>query len=81
MVESCAVVTTVPNARLAEIHDRTPVLVAPDEREVWLDGSVDEVRHGMRPFEPARMRAWACGPCRTGGGPIARAAGRSQCRV
>lgn len=59
MVESCAVVTTVPNARLAEIHDRTPVLVAPDEREVWLDGSVDEVRHGMRPFEPARMRAWA----------------------
>ena len=58
VVESCAVVTTTPNALLADIHDRMPVLVHPDERETWLYGSSDDARHVLRPYDPDRMEAW-----------------------
>ena len=58
VVESCAVVTTAPNALMAEIHDRMPVVVGPDEREVWLYGAADEARHVMRPYDPSSMTAW-----------------------
>ncbi len=58
VVESCAVVTTEPNALMAEIHDRMPVVVGPAEREVWLYGTADEARHVMRPYDPAAMTAW-----------------------
>ena len=59
VIESCAIVTTEPNALMADIHDRMPVLVTPAEREVWLYGSPDEARHVMRPYDPDRMEAWA----------------------
>ena len=59
VVESCAVVTTEPNALMAGIHDRMPVVVGPDEREVWLYGAADEARHVLRPYDPAAMTAWA----------------------
>ena len=58
VVESCAVVTTEPNALMAEIHDRMPVVVRPAEREVWLHGTADEARHVLRPYDPKQMTAW-----------------------
>ena len=58
VIESCAVVTTEPNTLMADIHDRIPVVVGPDEREVWLYGSPDDARHVMRPYDPDAMRAW-----------------------
>ena len=71
VVESCAVVTTEPNALMADIHDRMPVVVGPDEREIWLGGSPDDARHVMRPYDPDAMRAWpvnaAVGDARTDG--------------
>ena len=59
VVDSCAVVTTEPNSLMAEIHDRMPVVVGPDEREVWLHGSPDQAHHVLRPYDPDAMRAWA----------------------
>ena len=71
VIESCAVVTTAPNALMAPIHDRMPVVVTPDERDGWLHGSTDDARHVMRPYDPDRMRAWpvdsAVGDVRTEG--------------
>lgn len=36
-VETCAVITTTPNATLQPVHDRMPVLLSPDQAEAWLD--------------------------------------------
>ena len=59
IVDSCAVVTTEPNSLMAEIHDRMPVVVDPDEREAWLYGSAEDARHVLRPYDPDAMRVWA----------------------
>ncbi|HID23864.1 MAG TPA: hypothetical protein EYP14_15900, partial [Planctomycetaceae bacterium] len=36
-VESCAIITTEPNALVAPIHNRMPAILAPDAYEAWLD--------------------------------------------
>ncbi len=36
-VESCVIVTTAANARLAPIHERMPVIVPPEAYDSWLD--------------------------------------------
>jgi len=36
-VETCAILTTEPNASLRAIHDRMPVILAPNEYDQWLD--------------------------------------------
>ena len=37
-VESCAVITTDANAKMADVHDRMPVLIAPEDQARWLSG-------------------------------------------
>jgi putative SOS response-associated peptidase YedK len=41
-VESCAIVTTVPNRTLEAIHDRMPVILQPEDYDTWLDTSLDD---------------------------------------
>ena len=36
-VESCTIITTEANAQAAEIHDRMPVILMPEEYDRWLD--------------------------------------------
>lgn len=55
---SCAIVTTTANARIAAIHDRMPVLLAPEDLPIWLDPAehdVDRLRALLRPCDPARL--------------------------
>ncbi len=35
-LQTCAVITTEANARMAAVHERMPVIVAPDEYSAWL---------------------------------------------
>ena len=63
VVDSSAVVTTEPNALMGRIHDRMPVVVGPEEREVWLYGSAAEARHVMRPYDPEAMEAVEVSTC------------------
>jgi putative SOS response-associated peptidase YedK len=41
-IESCALLTTRPNALVQPIHDRMPAILAPEQYAAWLDPSVTE---------------------------------------
>jgi putative SOS response-associated peptidase YedK len=42
VIESCTIVTTGANAALASLHDRMPVILAPNDYGLWLDAKVNE---------------------------------------
>src|SRR5439155_23257762 len=37
IIESCTILTIGPNALVADLHDRMPVIVTRDKYDVWLD--------------------------------------------
>lgn len=41
-IHTCTIITTTPNATMAEIHDRMPVLLAPKHWDTWLDPANDD---------------------------------------
>ena len=47
-VRSFAIVTAAPNALIAELHDRMPVILAPEDWPAWL---------GEKPADPERLKA------------------------
>ncbi len=51
VVRSCTIVTTVPNAIVEQLHNRMPVVLAPEDWRVWLDeaASPDDLRPMLRP--------------------------------
>ncbi len=51
VIESCTVITTSANRIMAPVHDRMPVIVAPDAAGRWLDPEVpaDEARALLAP--------------------------------
>jgi putative SOS response-associated peptidase YedK len=60
-IASCTVLTTEPNALLAEIHDRMPVIVPPAKYRAWLDPHtpVPAVKDMMQPHDSEGMETWA----------------------
>jgi putative SOS response-associated peptidase YedK len=42
-VESCTIITTSPNDMMAQLHNRMPVILAPETFDWWMTGSTDEV--------------------------------------
>jgi putative SOS response-associated peptidase YedK len=57
---SCAILTTGANALVAEIHDRMPVILAPDAYDVWLDSGSesDELTGLLAPYPADGMEAY-----------------------
>ena len=39
---SCTMIITEPNRFVAEVHDRMPVLLRPEQFDAWLDGSAGQ---------------------------------------
>ena len=59
VIESCAVITTEANALVADIHDRMPVILAPDDYAQWLQGADAKALTALlRPFPAQRMQAY-----------------------
>jgi putative SOS response-associated peptidase YedK len=59
-VVSFAVLTTEPNAALAQVHDRMPVIVPPNAWRAWLspDTPAPKVKDLMQPYPSEEMEAW-----------------------
>ena len=75
-VRSFAILTTAANTRMAPIHDRMPVILAPEDYAVWLDpGLTDAARvHALAgPYAADRMEADPVG--RAVGNPRSQGAG------
>lgn len=61
-VESCTILTTTPNELLADVHDRMPVILAPEQRDHWLDLSLQDAAAAislLKPFDSDLMRRYA----------------------
>lgn len=70
-MESCTIITTEPNALMAEIHHRMPVILPPQTIEEWLNPSDQgsaRLQQLLVPSEPNLMSAHAVGPVK-GEGP------------
>jgi len=57
---SCAIVTCPPNGLVAPIHDRMPVIVAPEARAYWLaaDAEPADLTALLRPYPESEMEAY-----------------------
>jgi putative SOS response-associated peptidase YedK len=59
-VESCTILTTEPNELSRPIHDRMPVILRPDDYELWLDPTVQEpakLKPLLGPYDSTGMSA------------------------
>jgi putative SOS response-associated peptidase YedK len=59
-IRSCTILTTGANALVGEIHERMPVIVAPDAYDVWLDPASerDELTGLLAPYPEEEMEAY-----------------------
>jgi putative SOS response-associated peptidase YedK len=61
VVESCTLLTTVPNELLRPIHNRMPVILNPKDYTLWLDREVKEAERLqtlLGPYPSGRMQAY-----------------------
>ena len=42
-IETCTILTTRPNSLVADVHDRMPAIVKPEDYDLWLDPSMTNV--------------------------------------
>jgi putative SOS response-associated peptidase YedK len=62
---SCVLLTTEPNPMVAAVHDRMPVIVAPESYRLWLDpgpGSLADLQALLRPAAEQGWEAQAVSP-------------------
>lgn len=63
-ISSCSIITTTPNELLATIHDRMPVILAPEDYDTWLSGEArpDQLRELLAPFPAEEMKSFPVSP-------------------
>ena len=60
-VETCTILTTRPNSLLADVHDRMPVILEPDNYDQWLDPGVKDdttVMEMLHPYDAHQMKRY-----------------------
>jgi putative SOS response-associated peptidase YedK len=63
-LSTCTIVTTAPNRLMADIHDRMPAILQPEDEALWLDRSVNDPERLLpllRPYPAERMKAYPVG--------------------
>jgi putative SOS response-associated peptidase YedK len=59
-VRTFTIVTTDANDLVATLHDRMPVVIAPEDRERWLKGP--DPQELLKPYPSGRMTMWPVCP-------------------
>jgi putative SOS response-associated peptidase YedK len=59
-VRTFTIITTDANDLVGRLHDRMPVIIAPEERERWLKGP--DPGELLKPFPSERMTMWPVSP-------------------
>ena len=62
VLDTCAIITTAANALLRPVHERMPLIVAPEDYARWLDPANADVDDLVAPFPAERM---TCRPVST----------------
>lgn len=64
-LQTCALLTTSANELMESLHDRMPVIVAPEDYAQWLGTGkdstpreLDQLQHLLRPFDTQKMAAY-----------------------
>lgn len=52
-MESCIIITTMPNEMVASVHDRTPVIPTEDDEAAWLSPDETETEFLLSMLRPA----------------------------
>jgi putative SOS response-associated peptidase YedK len=58
ILRTVCIVTTSPNTVMQPIHDRMPVIVAPENWQSWLNGMPEEVGGMVAPYRDGELQAW-----------------------
>jgi putative SOS response-associated peptidase YedK len=61
-VRSCTIITTEANKLVGEIHNRMPVILPPEDYELWLDPDFDEkepLTSLLKPYPDEAMEAYS----------------------
>jgi putative SOS response-associated peptidase YedK len=64
-VHTCTIITTKPNELVVDIHDRMPVILRPEDEEIWLDREKQDVellQSLLVPYPAEEMRAYMVSP-------------------
>jgi putative SOS response-associated peptidase YedK len=64
-VKSCSILTTTPNAVTSAVHDRMPVILDPDNYDLWLDPGMRDVTAAAELLKPFDARLMRCYPVST----------------
>jgi putative SOS response-associated peptidase YedK len=60
-IRSCTIITTAANDLMSEIHHRMPVILPPDDYDMWLDPDFDEkepLTSLLKPYSSDKMEAY-----------------------
>jgi putative SOS response-associated peptidase YedK len=61
-MKTCSILTTTPNAVIAAVHDRMPVILDSDSYDVWLDPGMTNVKAASELLKPYDARLMRCYP-------------------
>lgn len=64
-IKTCSILTTVPNAVTSTVHDRMPVILRPDDYDLWLDPGMQHVAAILELLKPYDARLMHCYPVST----------------
>ena len=65
IVETCSILTTSPNALTSAVHDRMPVILDPDNYDIWLDPGMRDVATASEVLKPYLAQLMRCYPIST----------------
>src|SRR5207237_10601008 len=60
-IRSFSILTTMPNAFVAPVHDRMPMILAEQDYDLWLDPGMTNIRvlsELLKPYDASQIRSY-----------------------